>query len=74
MLNYLRLFLYYYFSIREFFTSALINGFPMELNDSKFPLVSRTLLSILADLNNVVVWTVSTLPLFPSHPPLVPSL
>ena len=30
---------------------------------SKCPQVSRTLLSILADLNNVVVWMVSTLPL-----------
>ena len=32
----------------------------MLLIDSKFPLVSRTLLSILADLYNVVVWMVST--------------
>ena len=33
------------------------------LSDSKFPQVSRTLLSILADLNNSVVWMVSTRPL-----------
>ena len=33
--------------------------FRWNLNDSKFPLVSRTLLSILADLNNAVVWMVS---------------
>ena len=30
------------------------------LSDSKFPQVSRTLLSILAVLNNVVIWMVST--------------
>ena len=33
------------------------------LSDSKRPQVSRTLLSILADLNNAVVWTVSIRPL-----------
>ena len=32
------------------------------LSDSKSPQVSRTLLSILADFNNTVVWTVSTHP------------
>ena len=32
------------------------------LSDSKSPQVSRTLLSILAVLNNVVVWMVSTRP------------
>ena len=32
------------------------------LSDSKSPQVSRTLLSILADLNNVVVWMVFTRP------------
>ena len=31
-------------------------------SDSKFPLVSRTFLSILAVLNNAVVWIVSTCP------------
>ena len=36
--------------------------FHWSLSDSKFPQVSRTLLSILADLNNAVVWTVSTRP------------
>ena len=34
--------------------------FPWSLSDSKSPQVSRTLLSILADLNNAVVWMVST--------------
>ena len=46
----------------EFFTSAFANGFFWSLSDSKFPHVSRTLLSILADLNNAVGWTVSTRP------------
>ena len=34
--------------------------FQWSLSDSKSPQVSRTLLSILADLNNAVVWIVST--------------
>ena len=33
------------------------------LSDSKFPQVSRTLLSILADLDNAVIWMVSNRPL-----------
>ena len=37
--------------------------FHWSLSDSKSPQVCRTLLSILADLNNVVVWMVSTHPL-----------
>ena len=37
--------------------------FPWSLSDSKFPQVSRTLLSILTNLNNAVVWMVSTCPL-----------
>ena len=36
--------------------------FHWSLSDSKSPQVSRTLLSILADLNNAVVWMVSTRP------------
>ena len=36
--------------------------FHMSLSDSKFPQVSRTLLSILADINNAVGWMVSTSP------------
>ena len=36
--------------------------FHWSLSDSKFPQVSRTLLSILAVLNNAVVWMVSTSP------------
>ena len=40
----------------EFFTPA----FYWSLSDSDFLQVTRTLLSILADLNNAVVWMVST--------------
>ena len=36
--------------------------FHLSLSDSKSPQVSRTLLSILAVLNNAVVWVVSTRP------------
>ena len=37
--------------------------FHRSLNDSKSPQVSRTLLSILPDLSNVVIWIVSPRPL-----------
>ena len=36
--------------------------FHWSLSDSKSPYVSRTLLSILADLNDAIVWMVSTRP------------
>ena len=46
------------------FTSVLADGLSLEfLSNSKFPQVSRTLLSILGDLNNLVVWMISTCPL-----------
>ena len=35
----------------------------MSQSDGKSPQISRTLLSILADLNNAVVWMVSTRPI-----------
>ena len=38
--------------------------FHCSLNDCKSPQVSRTLLSILADLNNAIIWMVSTRTLF----------
>ena len=44
--------------------------FHWSLSDSKSPQVSRTLLSILANLSNSVVWLISTRPLisdFYSH-------
>ena len=37
-------------------------GFHWNLSDSKSPQVSKTLLSILTDLNNGIVWIVSTRP------------
>ena len=46
----------------EFFTSALADGFHWSLSDSKSSQVFRTLLSILAVLNNVVVRIVSSRP------------
>ena len=45
---------YYYY-----FTQCQLVVFPKSMSDSKFPQVSRTLLSILADLNGVVVWNLS---------------
>ena len=50
--------------------------FHWSLSDSKFPQVSRTLLSILTNFNSVVVWMVSTRPLIsksssPFNNPLV---
>ena len=53
-----------------------INSFPSTgvFSDSKSPKVPRTLLSILADLNNVVVWNGSLLLLLFSCPPVLQSL
>ena len=47
----------------SFSHQRLLIVFHRSLSDSKSLQVSRTLLSILADLNNAVVWMVSTLPL-----------
>ena len=44
----------------ELFTSALADGFSLE---SEWQQVSRTLLSILANISNAVVWRVSAHPL-----------
>ena len=49
----------YYFPLCKFFTPALAHIFSLE----KSPQISRTQLSILADLNNTGVWMVSTRPL-----------
>ena len=46
--------------IGEFFTTLLADGSPLE---SEWQQVSRTLLSILVNLNNTVVWMVCTQPL-----------
>ena len=51
----------------EFFTSVLDDGFHWSLSDSHSLQVSRTLLSILAVLNNIVVWMVF------AHPPTAKS-
>ena len=42
------------------FTSALADGHSLELSDIMSSQVSRTLPSILAELNNEVVWMIST--------------
>ena len=42
--------------------------FHWSLSDNKFLQVSRTLLSILADVKNVIAWIVSTHPLIPTSP------
>ena len=49
---------YYNYSLRVFHISV-----SWSLSDRKSPQVSRTLLSILTDLNNTVVWMLSTRPL-----------
>ena len=55
--NYYYYYYYYLFSLFwEIFTPALADGFS---RDSEWPQVSSTLLSILANLNNAVVWMVS---------------
>ena len=53
---------YYYLLIRVFHFSVSWWFLHWSLSGSKSPQVSRTLLSILAVLSNVVVWTVSTRP------------
>ena len=52
-----------FFSFRVFHISVRWWSFNGSLIDSKSPQVSRTLLSILADLKNVVVWIVWIRPL-----------
>ena len=54
--------IHYYFSCNEFFTPTLADGLSMGLTDSKSPQISRTLFSILADLNNSVVYIDSIRP------------
>ena len=44
---------------KKFFTTVLSGGLHWSASDSKSPQFSRTLSSIVADLNNAVVWTVS---------------
>ena len=49
----------YFFFFQEFFTLMLADIFLWSWSDSKSPQMSRTLLSILADLKSAVVWMVS---------------
>ena len=53
---------YYYLLLGSFSHQFLLMVFHRTLIDSKCPPVSRTLLTILAVLNNAVVWMVSTRP------------
>ena len=53
---------YYHYVHWSFSHQRQLMVFHWSLSDSKSPHVSRTLLSILAILNNVVVWMVSTRP------------
>ena len=53
---------HYYTSFESFSNQRKLMVFHWSLSDSKSPQVSRTLLSILADLNNTVVWMISDRP------------
>ena len=71
------LFIYVYLFIIIFLSWVFPTSFNWWLfhkcrNDSKFLLVSRTLLSILADFNSAVVWMISILPLNPNSSNLFP--
>ena len=57
------IFFYYCLLFESFSHQLTLMVFHWSLSDNKSPQVSRTLLSILAVLNNVVVWMVSTRPL-----------
>ena len=63
VLSFLHIILFYYYSFNSFYTSDSRCFFYKSLSNSKSPQVSRTLRSILADLNNAVVWMVSTRPM-----------
>ena len=62
-----KIFVYFFilfYSFESFFTPVSADGFShWSLSESKFPQVSRTLLSILANFNNAVVWIILILPL-----------
>ena len=51
------------YSFESFSHQCYMMIFHWKLNDSKSPQVSRTLLSILTDLNNTVVWMIAS-PIF----------
>ena len=56
------LFLFYYYCYYSFSHQLTLMVIHWSLSDSKSPQVSRTLLSILAVLNNALIWMVSTRP------------
>ena len=58
----------FFTALWETFTLALADVFPCILSDNKPPQVTRTLLSILSDLNYSVFWMVFTRPLFSKSP------
>ena len=62
-----------FYSIESFSYQRSLMVFHWSLRDNKSPQVSKTLLCILADLNNAVVWMVSTRPLIskPSSPCII---
>ena len=60
--------------IASFHTSVSWWSLPGVYNDNKFPPVSRTFLSILADLNNAIVWMVSIRTQCPTLPAPLSSL
>ena len=64
----------YHLFLFEFFTPVLGDSFHGSLSDSKSAQVSRTLLSILTDRNNAVVWMVSTRPVISKSSSLEPIL
>ena len=59
-----------YFISCKFFTLGQLVVFAKSLSNSKALQISRTILSILANLNSAVVWIVSILHLIFSHPSL----
>ena len=61
---------YYYLTACESSHQSQLVLFYESLSSSKFLKVSRTLLSILANLNNVVVWVVSIRPTLTSTFPV----
>ena len=60
--HYYYYFYYYYYSFRVFHISFIWSSFTRVWVGSKFPQVSRTLLSILAVLSHAIIWMVSTRP------------
>ena len=52
---------YYHFTPCEFFPPVLIVSFQWIWSDSKSPQISRTLLNILVDFSNAIVWMSSIL-------------